>query len=51
MVKFENDIFDKKRFFFKILKLLVKKQVVAGINYYFTVDYLIAGPENKYYVK
>jgi len=28
-----------------------QKQVVAGINYYFTVDFLIAGPENKYYFK
>ena len=28
----------------------VRTQVVAGMNYFFTVDYLIAGPENKYYV-
>jgi hypothetical protein len=29
----------------------VRTQVVAGKNYYLTIDYLIAGPENKYFFK
>jgi hypothetical protein len=28
----------------------IKTQVVSGINYWFDVDLLIQGPENKYYV-
>ena len=28
----------------------IKTQVVSGINYWFDLDLLVAGPENKYYV-
>ena len=28
----------------------IKTQVVSGVNYWFDLDLLIAGPENKYYV-